>query len=195
MNTFDDFFQLMPFGDYPVPSQGLVQVFDRKAMQDICRNFEDHQKARGVLIDFDHFSVDPTKPSVAAGWLQDMEIRPDGLWGKARWTSAGADAVANSLYRYTSVVFSREDMEELGGRRVRPRQLHSVGLTNAPNIRTLQPLTNRRQELIVNHDQVARAVEIKNRALAIAKAQRRGFAAAWAQAQRDDATFCYTLKY
>jgi hypothetical protein len=98
----------------------------------------------GVLVDFDHFSMDTGKPSEAAGWVGALEARDDGLWATIRWTDAGLAAVTGGRYRLVSPVFPEPAAcEDLGGGRIRPRQLVSVALTNEPNIKGGKPIANR----------------------------------------------------
>ena len=96
-----------------------------------------------MLVDFDHFSLDLTRPSTAAGWIEQVRAQADGLWGRVRWTAAGAAAVQGGDYRFVSPVFSRGDLQKIGEGKYRPMGLSGAGLTNAPNMRTIQPITNR----------------------------------------------------
>ena len=142
----DGWIQLVPLGEFAHPS-GVIQVLDREAVQAMANTFATQRREpgfSGLLFDYDHFSADPDKPSAAAAWIDDVAVRADGLYGRPRWTSDGRAAVEGGEYRFVSPVFPRENGERLGNHRLRPRQLLSVALTNAPNLRGMAPLSNRR---------------------------------------------------
>jgi hypothetical protein len=167
----DGWYQVAPLGEYALAEAGVVQVIDREAVR--------RMEARGqegpvsILVDYDHFSYLPARPSEAAGWIVGLEGREDGLWGRIRWTPEGEAAVRDGRYRYLSPAWRAEDCEEvergselrvegrspaapgatqlstqvapnLSWRRVRPVRLHSAGLTNCPNLRGIAALSNRR---------------------------------------------------
>lgn len=134
----DGWWQLVPLGEFPHASSGLVQVIDPEALEQIANRFRP-----GTLIDFDHFSYDPERPSEAAGWIDQVEVREDGLWAKARWSDVGRSALLNGRYRFVSPTWLPGDVVALGDSRVRPVRLDSAGLTNQPNLRGMAPLTNR----------------------------------------------------
>jgi len=157
---FGDMMLVAPYGDHPHPESGLVQVLDQIAANTLVAHF-DGASAKpnfpGLLVDFDHFSYDPSKPSTAAGWITGLVKKTDGVWANVRWTSAGAQAVGGGDYRHCSPVFSR--LEQLGGNRVRPIQLDSVGLTNKPNIKAVGTISNR---LVLMNSQRASAPHLRS---------------------------------
>jgi phage I-like protein len=145
--------QIAPLGEYPHPA-GVVQVIDAPAIAAMAAAFD---PARKALIDFDHYSdlsnaqrtaieeADVSLPSEAAGWIEALDARPDGLYGLADMTPEGEMAIRNGEYRFLSPVWLRRDCEDAGQDRLRPKRLHKIGLTNEPNIRDLRPLVNRRR--------------------------------------------------
>ena len=143
----DGFVQLTPLGEFYHRGAEVTQVIDRETCDAIAKDFNARKADAnfpGVLVNFDHFSLDADKSSEAAGWITDLESRPDGLWAKVRWSDAGLAAVKGGRFRLVSPVFPGVDScEDLGGRRIRPRSLVSVALTNEPNIKGGRPLSNR----------------------------------------------------
>jgi phage I-like protein len=145
--------QIAPLGEFP-HSAGVTQVVDAAAVASMAASFDTSRK---VLIDFDHYSdlsnaqrkaledIDVPLPTEAAGWLEAVEARGDGLYGLADLTPDGEAAIANADYRFLSPVWLRKDCEDAGTDRVRPMRLNKVGLTNEPNIRDIRPLVNRRR--------------------------------------------------
>ncbi len=165
----DGWYQLAPLGEFAHAQAGLTQVIDAEACAAMCRRFEEEAQCAhfaGVLIDFDHDSLDAGKRSEAAGWIVALRTRDegsgvgvqgsgvdgsrqdakdakgDGLWAKIRWSDVGEAAVKGGRYRYLSPVWNRGDCEELGDGRVRPRRLLNAAVTNDPNLKGMRPLSN-----------------------------------------------------
>jgi hypothetical protein len=143
----DGWVHVMPLGEFPHAEAGVVQVIDSEALKAITEDFKAKagtENFPGLLVDFDHFSMDTDKPSEAAGWITELKADDEGLWAKVRWTAKGETAVTGGEYRLVSPVFPKPSLcEDLGESRIRPRQLQSVALTNEPNIKGARPLTNR----------------------------------------------------
>ena len=142
--------QVTPCGEFPHVGAGVTQVIDREACDRIAADFNGRKSDPnfpGVLVDFDHFSLDTEKSSAAAGWISDLESRDTGLWARVRWSDAGLSAVRGGRFRLMSPVFPPPSAcEDLGGGRIRPVVLVSVALTNEPNIRGGKPIANRKTE-------------------------------------------------
>lgn len=138
---------LIPFGEHPNAAADVVQVFDRAAALAMIRAFArdaEQPNWAGVRMDYDHESEDLNKSSKSPGWITELAVRDDGLWGQVRWTPAGLAAVQGGEFRFISPVFNKSECESLGGKRVRPLRLAAAALTNCPNIKTQLPITNRR---------------------------------------------------
>ena len=142
-NTFvlagDGWVQVTPCGEFPHAGAGVTQVIDREACDRIAAEFYSRKADSnfpGVLVDFDHFSLDTGQSSEAAGWITELESRDTGLWARVRWSDAGLAAVQGGRFRLMSPVFPPPSQcEDLGGGKIRPRSLVSVALTNEPNIK------------------------------------------------------------
>jgi phage I-like protein len=138
----DGMFHLVPKGEFPHSESGLTQVLDDNALTAIFNDLR--PRGANTLIDDDHFSYDLDKSSDAMGWGAEMyELRADGIWGRPRWSDLGEAALKNGRKRFISPVFLPQDVQPLGGKRVRPLRLDTWGLTNAPNMRGMVPLSNR----------------------------------------------------
>lgn len=132
-------------GEYP-HSSGILQVVDRPSLDSMVSFFKREKQQPnfiGLLIDRDHFSADPDKPSEAMGWVVDLRREGNSLMARVDWSATGEHAVRTGSYRLLSPVFRHEDLEDLGGGRKRPLRLDSIGLTNSPNMRGLRPISNR----------------------------------------------------
>ena len=74
----DGWYQIAPLGEFPHAQAGVVQVVDQAACAAMVNAF--HQAAgvehfAGLLVDFDHFSLDGEKRSEAAGWITELQCR------------------------------------------------------------------------------------------------------------------------
>jgi hypothetical protein len=143
----DGWVQVTPCGEFPHVGAGVTQVIDREACDRIAADFNSRKSDSnfpGVLVDFDHFSLDTEKSSEAAGWITDLESRDTGLWARVRWSDAGLSAVQGGRFRLMSPVFPPPSAcDDLGCGKIRPVMLVSVALTNEPNIKGGKPIANR----------------------------------------------------
>ncbi len=162
----DGWYQIAPMGEYPHGAGGVLQVIDARAVAALSSRVP--QGPVNILVDYDHFSYQQNKPSEAAGWIAELSGRDTGLWGRIRWTPEGEAAVRSGRYRFLSPVWLARECGEVTtvesaagdrvdaapkatsvavpGRRVRPLRLDSAGLTNNPNLKGMEPLSNRAAE-------------------------------------------------
>jgi len=155
----DGWYQFAPMGEFPHAGADVIQVVDAEACTAMSARFKaDAAVANfaGLLIDFDHFSMDGSQRSEAAGWVTDMESRDTGLWGKIRWSDIGEEAVKGGRYRFLSPVWARSDCVDLGGGRIRPVRMINAALTNDPNLKGLSPLSNASTPLSTGKQQTIR---------------------------------------
>jgi phage I-like protein len=132
----------------------VIQVIDQDALAAMVEEFNKDTKMPhfdGILVDADHLSHDPGQSTEAKAWLVDVEIRNNELFGLLDWTDVGAEAVKGRRYKYFSTEYAAGDLTDLGTgpdgvRRVRPRRLAGLALTNRPNNRGARPITNRKAE-------------------------------------------------
>lgn len=149
----DGWYQIEAKGNHMNRAAGVVQVIDDEASQTIVNRFNADAKAgklrhgSDMLIDHEHFSDQPDKESVAYGWLQELQNRDDGIYGRIKWTATGKPAVDGGDYRFFSTEYSPDDLKILNDgkspRRVRPLRLDGLTLTNMNNNRGQKPITNR----------------------------------------------------
>ena len=140
----DGWYQIAPLGEFPHEAAGIVQVIDAESCLAMAAQFAAEAAGPnfpGLLIDFDHFSLDTTQRSEAAGWIIALEARGDksggsvvsdgsgggggpaaergarfgaGLWAQIRWSDVGEEAVKGGRYRFLSPVWARADCVDLG---------------------------------------------------------------------------------
>lgn len=140
----DGWFQLIPFGevknaweDADGELHEINQVFDREALDFIVSNFKP-----GVLIDFEHDSTRNDRSSRAAGWIEELQLREDGLYYRPKWSASGRAAIEGGDYRFISPTFLIAELIKINDDTYRPTRLDSAGLTNVPAIRGQKPISN-----------------------------------------------------
>jgi len=156
----DGWIMLLPRGTYPgtlrkytddgEEREPIEQVFDEQAIRAISDSWNARKIAMGsnfpgMLVDYDHFSHSEDKPTGAAGWIESVEARQDGLWGMPRWSEEGKAKLEGGMYRLVSPVLSGfESVGETNGKRLlRPTVLERLALTNDPQLRGMPPVSNR----------------------------------------------------
>ena len=148
----DGWYHIAPLGEFAHAGAGVMQVIDQEACVAMAARFTADAKTPnfpGLLVDFDHFSLDGEKRSEAAGWIFGLENRENGLWAQIRWSDLGEEAVKGGRYRFLSPVWARTDCVDLGPDpmsgldRVRPVRILNAAVTNDPNLKGLVPLSNR----------------------------------------------------
>lgn len=152
----DGWYQIEPKGEHANRAAGLVQIIDDEAADSIVSRFNQDAGAgklrhgSELLIDHEHFSDQLDKETRAYGWLQELQRREDGIYGRIRWSKTGKEAVDGGDYRFFSTEYAPEDLKLLNSstqdsqpRRVRPLRLDGLTLTNMNNNRGQKPITNR----------------------------------------------------
>jgi len=71
--------------------------------------------------------------SDAVGWVKEMQIRDDGIWGRVEWIPEGQKLVADKAYRKISPVFIHDIKKNI-------LRIANVSLVNRPNLRGLTAL-------------------------------------------------------
>jgi hypothetical protein len=122
---------LVPVGKYHHPQFGQLE-FTAGDVQE----FADHFTAgvRGSDIPVDEIGAHEATPGGAAyGWLEQVQVRPDGLYGKIGWNKMGQSALEDDEYRYISptlhtktLPFTAQDGRKVGN------VVKSICLTNRP---------------------------------------------------------------
>jgi len=141
----DGWYNIAVPGEWLHKPTGLMQVIDEESLQSLVDDFMEKSRQPnwpGVLIDFDHQSLDQDKPTVAAGWITTLEKRPNGLWAQIKWSDLGKKSIEGGRYRFISPVWRSSDCAMLGQDRIRPLRLMNCAVTNDPNIKGMFPLSN-----------------------------------------------------
>ncbi len=117
----DGWYQIEPKGEHPNRAAGVIQVIDEAAMKSIVERFNQEAAAgklrhgNEMLIDHEHFSDQPDKESRAYGWLVELQVRADGIYGRVRWSKTGREAVDGGDYRFFSTEYDARECEKCRG--------------------------------------------------------------------------------
>lgn len=87
-------------------------------------------RPRKRVVDWEHATIlkaGKGEEAPAAGWISEMQSRPDGIWARVEWTEPGNWSVESKGYIYTSPVVEH-------GADGAIRRITSVALTNNPNL-------------------------------------------------------------
>lgn len=106
------------------------RIGDRAALQALVETSLQVAGQMDLVVDYDHQSDLAAVPGVggtapAAGWIKELQVRDDGIWGRVEWTETAAQRLRAREYRYISPVFTAPTG--------RVERLLRAGLTNKPN--------------------------------------------------------------
>lgn len=108
-------------------------LIDNDAFQSIRCKFVDRKLQ--IPIDYEHQTLKDMQ-APAAGWITDIILKSDGIYGAVNWTERAMEYLKNREYRYLSPVILTQGKER------RAVALHSVALTNTPAIDGMEPIIN-----------------------------------------------------
>jgi phage I-like protein len=131
LTSLPEWIRILPLGQVELSDSREPFEVDAASLSSMVATF----RSRGVdlVIDYEHQSLQGER-APAAGWIKDLEARPDGLWARVEWTRQAREYLLSKEYRYFSPVL-RLDPETR-----RPTALLHLGLTNVPAIKRLPPL-------------------------------------------------------
>ena len=101
-DKLENWVQLLPAGKFDLNDQrGPWIVKDMAAV--IERSRADLE--RGMPVDMDH-ALDrrDQAEAPAAGWIEELAAREDGIWARIAWTPTGKAKIAGREYRFISPV-------------------------------------------------------------------------------------------
>lgn len=106
-------------------------LVDNESFQAIRCKFTERQLQ--IPIDYEHQTLKDMQ-APAAGWIRDIVLKSDGIYGAVDWTERAAEYLKNKEYRYLSPVVLTQGKER------RVVALHSAALTNTPAIDAMTPV-------------------------------------------------------
>lgn len=140
-------FHILPMGEFPGAEveergetvHGATIIVDDAAIDAVIkswRTLDELQRTMGVLVDREHFSLDPSQKSDAMAWALDVRKESDGLWARWEFTPDGQELYDSKTLVSRSPVIG---FAPLGDKRYRVVEIRSIAMTNAPFFKQLSP--------------------------------------------------------
>ena len=151
--------QLLPAGEVSGrDGRGPYRVGTQADMQRIVDATLARTKATDLFVDYCHQAVFGAIPGVggtapAAGWIKELQVRPDGIWGRVEWTAAAAEKIRAGEYRYLSPTF----FNDAAGRVL---VIFNASLINTPNFELAAVAASDRGLSTQEHDMKRIAAEL-----------------------------------
>lgn len=107
-----DYVLAIPKGTFHHPLAGTIS-FEEKNLKRMEENFKRGVLGRKPVVNIEHIQIDPQG---AAGWVEDVEAREDGLYLKIEWTDRGKELLSRNRFKYLSpeVWMRYKDFEGMG---------------------------------------------------------------------------------
>lgn len=126
----ENWMRLLPSGKFRLRDGrgGDLDAGGQAEMQAVVERTRAYFGAVDLMIDYDHELVRSQKQggrAEAAGWIKELQVRADGIYGRVEWTAAAAEKIKAGAYRYISPWF-----QALKNGRV--HQLLNAALVNMP---------------------------------------------------------------
>lgn len=131
----DPYTQIFPFGEWKHPIWG-VEVLDRAKAEHFKENFDNKVMGHDITFDYEH-KMSTAHGTKAAGKLEELEVRDDGLYGLVKWTPQAQKEIEDQEWLYFSPTYS--DKLEVGENTFED-VLVGGGLTNSPVIFGIAPV-------------------------------------------------------
>ncbi len=114
-------------GEWNGHAQGAFRI-DKADLEKMKLNFQ--ARKIDTVIDYEHQSL-YGEQAPAAGWIKELIIKDDKLYGMVSWTQKAKEYIKNAEYRYLSPVFDFGAVDKKTGVWI-GCELTSVALTNTP---------------------------------------------------------------
>lgn len=93
--------QASPIGVFKHPLYGEEAV-DEARIDRFIQHFNENVYGQKIPINYEHFGMDAAKGHKAAGWVEEMERRDDGMYWRVAFTEEAATEINNKEWLYFS---------------------------------------------------------------------------------------------
>lgn len=125
---------MIPIGQWEHDLYGPILI-NKQDIKEFAQNFNANIR-KGVYITAGHEGFDELP---AQGWVTDVEVRDDGLWGKVAWNDLGKATLSDRQYKFFSPEFYR-DYEDPQSHAIYRNVLIGGALTKSPYFKELQAI-------------------------------------------------------
>lgn len=177
-STQTQFIEIMKVSKGTHPLYGEVEITQEHLVK-FQENFENNARQIDIAIDFAH-----ENDKIAAGWFKSVWLSEDkqSLYAEVRWTTEGARAVNDKLYRYFSPEFTFNYVDSQG--KSWGPVLLGGGLTNRPFLKDLTPLIQLNEKTRKDNKEMADVIKLQEDLLA-AKSEKEAVALKLAAKESD----------
>lgn len=128
---------LVPAGRFTARDGRKFDSGTKRDMEAIVARTKAYHGSTDMVVDYDHQSVFGTKDGVggtarAAGWIKELQVRDDGIWGRVEWTARAQAEIESKEYRYLSPVIPHRKTDG------RVYFILNAALTNTPALENLE---------------------------------------------------------
>lgn len=121
-----------------IPAQSVYAAdgerleFTKKSLEELIDNASKYKTP--LSIDYDHQTIkasEKTGPIETAGWITDLELRDNSLWGYGKFTKKAIELIRNGSYAFSSPVIQRNVTDRKTGKKLE-YNIYNVALTSNP---------------------------------------------------------------
>ena len=129
---------IAPYGRWKGHEMGDF-VIDDKVLDTIIANYE--RQITPSMVDYEHDSLDDRKhgPKLAAGWIQKLEKRDNGLWAFIEFVPRAVEYIQSGEIRFVSPAIDFKSRDRKTDKMIGP-ELVNIALTNMPFLDGLTPI-------------------------------------------------------
>lgn len=129
-----DVIHIIPIGEWAHDMYGPI-IINKSDIREFAQNFNAGVR-KGVFITAGHEGFEELP---AVGWVQDVEVRDDGLWGTVDWNDNGREALQDKQWKFFSPELCR-DYEDPETHSLYRNVLTGGALTKSPYFKELQAI-------------------------------------------------------
>lgn len=129
-----DTIHIIPIGEWAHDAYGPI-IINKSDIREFAMNFNAGVR-KGVFITAGHEGFEELP---AVGWVQDVEVRDDGLWGTVDWNDKGREALQDKQWKFFSPELCR-DYEDPETHSLYRNVLTGGALTKSPYFKELQAI-------------------------------------------------------
>lgn len=119
-------YKLLPFGEFE--AHYVNHNLTEPAAEAIVASYKKTKKEKKMVVDYEHGTVMAERTgqkNPAAGWVDDFEVKDDGLYATISWTPAAKEHIKGQEYKYLSPAFFYDKDGAVFA-------MHSIAFTNNP---------------------------------------------------------------
>jgi phage I-like protein len=129
---------IAPFGKWEGHESGDF-IIDNKIVDKVIANYD--RQVSPSMVDYEHDSLDGRKtgPKLAAGWVQKLAKRDDGLWALVEFNPRAIGYIQSGEIKFVSPAIDFRSKDRKTNKSIGP-ELINIALTNMPFLDGLTPI-------------------------------------------------------